>query len=323
MTTYLLTGGGGFVGQWIAKALIERGLTPVLAGLGALDDGPPVLTSDERRAARWVRCDMRRVDEIDAMIEGARPDVVIHLAGVSFPPDADANPAGTYDINVLGVLRLLGAIGARRKAGALDPVVVIVGTALQYGAHDASEMPLTERAEQRPLGVYAASKVAQEIAALERCRVDGLRVVCTRSFNHAGVGQTAQYLLPSLVRRVRDLESRAGRTLSIGNDVVRDYLHVRDVASAYLALAERGRPGEAYNVASGIGVSVRRLASDVLLQAGVHADITTEPALVRSTDIPVLVGSATKLRDATGWAPRLTHADIIDDLLRFAHAATD
>jgi GDP-4-dehydro-6-deoxy-D-mannose reductase len=323
MTAYLLTGGGGFVGQWVARSLIERGETPVLAGLGLWDDAAPVLTSDERRAVKWIRCDMRVLDDIEAMLGVARPDVVIHLAGVAFPPDADANPAATYDINALGLLRLLGRVSVQRRAGGLDPVVVVVGSALQYGAHDATEMPLTERAEQRPLGVYAASKLAQEVAALERFRSDGLRVICTRSFNHSGVGQSAQYLLPSLVRRVRDLESRGGASLSIGNEAVRDYLHVRDVASAYLALAERGTPGEAYNVASGVGVSVRQLASDVLLQAGMNADITTEPALVRSTDVPMLVGSPAKLQDATSWAPRLTHADIIDDLLRFAHAATD
>jgi GDP-4-dehydro-6-deoxy-D-mannose reductase len=257
------------------------------------------------------------------MIDAVRPDVVLHLAGVAFPPNADANPAATYDVNALGAVRLLGAIAARRNAGVLDPVIVIVGTAHQYGCHDATEMPLGEAAEQRPLSVYAASKLAQEVAVLQRFRADGIRVVCTRSFNHSGAGQGSEYLLPALARRVQDLAASGGRSLAIGNDVVRDYLHVRDVASAYLALAEHGTPGEAYNVASGAGVSVRRLAADVLLQAGVNADISTEPALVRSTDIPTLVGSPAKLKDATGWAPRLTHADIIDDLLRSAHAATD
>jgi GDP-4-dehydro-6-deoxy-D-mannose reductase len=323
MTSYLLTGGGGFVGQWIARALIERGATPVLSGLGSLEGGPLVLTADERRAVRWVRCDVRSRDEVETMVEAARPDVVFHLAGIAFPPQADDDPAATFDVNVLGAVRLLGALVRGRRAGALDPIVLVVGTSQQYGAHDASRMPLTELAEQHPLSAYAASKAAQEVTALQRFRADGLRVVCTRSFNHSGPGQDGRYVLPSIVRRVREIEAHGGKTLSIGNDVIRDYLHVRDVAAAYLALAERGSPGEAYNVASGVGVSVRRLATDVLLRAGVSADITTEPALVRSTDIPVLVGSSTKLRDATGWAPRLTHADIIDDLLRSAHAATD
>jgi GDP-4-dehydro-6-deoxy-D-mannose reductase len=323
MTSYLVTGGGGFVGQWVARLLIERGEAPVLAGLGSLDGGAPVLTADERRSVRWLRCDVRSHAEIDAMVEAARPDVVVHLAGVAFPPQADADPAATYDVNVLGAVRLLAALAQRRHAGTLDPVVIVVGTSQQYGAHDAGEMPLTEGAEQRPLSAYGASKAAQEVAALQRFRADGLRVMCTRSFNHSGAGQDGRYVVPSIVRRVRELKTRAVGSLSIGNDVIRDYLHVRDATEAYLVLAERGTSGETYNVASGAGVSVRRLAADVLLRAGVRADITTELTLVRSTDIPVLVGSSAKLTDATGWAPRLTYADIIDDLLRSAHAATD
>jgi GDP-4-dehydro-6-deoxy-D-mannose reductase len=323
MTAYLVTGGGGFVGQWIARALIERGAVPVLAGLGSLDDGVRILSDEERRGVRWLPCDVRSSTQVVAAIEASRPDVVIHLAGIAFPPAAADDPAATYDINVLGAVRLLAEVARRRAAGTLDPVVIVVGTSQQYGAHERGEMPLSEHAEQRPASSYAASKAAQEIAAMERFRADGVRVICTRSFNHSGTGQDGRYLVPSLVHRARSLSKAHAGTLTIGNDVIRDYLHVRDVASAYLALAERGTPGEAYNVASGVGISVRQLASDVLLRTGVNVDITTEPALVRSTDIPVLVGSPAKLRDATGWAPRLTHADIIDDLFRSAHAATD
>ena len=108
--------------------------------------------------------------------------------------------------------------------------------------------------------------------------------------------------------------------MTIGNDVIRDYLHVSDVVAAYLALAERGTPGETYNVCSGIGVSVRQLATDVLLRAGMTPDISAEASLSRTTDIPVLIGSPAKLVRDTGWAPRKTHADIIDDLL---NASTD
>ncbi len=164
-----------------------------------------------------------------------------------------------------------------------------------------------------------ASKAAQEIAALQIARATGLRVICTRSFNHSGVGHSGEYLLPSLVRRVVAMRRGASGTLALGNDVVRDYLHVSDVADAYIALAERGRAGEVYNVASGNGLSVRQLAADILLHAGVTADISTDPSLVRATDIPVLVGSPAKLMHDTGWKPSRTPSDIIDDLL---HAAT-
>ena len=316
----LLTGGAGFVGQWLARALIARGDAVDLSGLGETFSGPPVLTVDERRSVRWVPADVRDADEVEVVVKQSRPDLIFHLAGVSFPPDAEHSPITAYDINALGAVRLLAAVRRCKLAGELDPTVVVVGSGMQYGLHEPFEMPLGENTPQWPLTTYAASKAAQEVAALQFCRASGVRVVCTRSFNHSGPGHGAQYLLPSLVARARQAATREPRTLVLGNDVVRDYLHVSDVVDAYLRLASYGTAGQSYNVASGVGVSVRELAAAVLLHAGIDADISTDPSLVRSTDIPVLVGSPAKLMRETGWTPTKTHDDIIDDLL---HAATD
>ena len=328
----LITGGGGFVGQWVARALLERGDSVDLLGLGASFTGPSVLTAEERRQVRWLPADVRDAEDVDLAVERSRPDLVFHLAGVSFPPDAERSPTTTYDVNALGAVRLLTAVRRRKTAGAIDPTVIVVGSGMQYGQHDATEMPLPESAQQRPVTTYAASKAAQEVAALQFFRGSGVRVICTRSFNHSGVGHGDQYLLPSLVARAQRIRRGEDQRLVLGNDVVRDYLHVSDVVAAYLALADRGRAGEAYNVASGQGVNARRLADEVLLRVGARADISTEPALVRASDVPVLIGSPAKLATDTGWAPRCTHIDIIDDLIRssdsFAshassHAATD
>ena len=320
MTRFLITGGGGFVGQWVARALLARGDDVILAGIGALEHGPPILAKDERKRVRWIAADVRNADDVDRMVEQSHPDRIMHLAGVAFPPSAEKDPTATYDINALGVARLLSSVEKRRKAGTSDPTVLVVGSATQYGAHGSAEMPLTEDAVQRPGNVYAASKSAQETLALSHFRSTGTKVVCTRSFNHSGVGHGKEYLLPTLVRKAWSVRHELTPTISIGNDVVRDYLHVSDVASAYIELSERGRPGEAYNVASGKGISVRDLATDVLLRVGLAPDISSDPSLVRATDIPVLVGSPAKLKRDTGWTPRKTHADIIDDLL---NAATD
>ena len=320
MTRFLITGGGGFVGQWVARALLARGDDVCLAGLGTLENGPAILGNDERKRIRWIRADVRKADDVDQMVEQSDADRIMHLAGVAFPPAADKDPTSAYDVNALGVVRLLAAVEKRRKAGTADPTVLVVGSATQYGTHGFAEMPLSEEAAQLPAGVYAASKSAQETFALSQCRSAGTKVVCTRSFNHSGIGHGKEYLLPSLVAKVRKVRDELAPTIGIGNDVVRDYLHVSDVAAAYIALAERGRVGEAYNVASGKGISVRDLAKDVLLRAGLAPDISSDPSLIRATDIPVLVGSPAKLQRDTGWTPRKTHADIIDDLL---NAATD
>jgi len=314
----LVTGGGGFVGQWLTRALLERGDSVDLSGLGTSFAGPPVLTADERGATRWMQADMRNTGEIEAVVERSAPDVVFHLAGVSFPPEAERSPTTTYDVNTLGAVRLLDAIRRRVAAGVADPVTLIVGSGMQYGRHEAPEMPLPETAEQRPVSTYAASKTAQEIAALQFVRAFGSRVVCTRSFNHSGVGHGAEYLLPSLVARARRIRAGTERRLALGNDVVRDYLHVTDVVRAYLLLVERGTQGTVYNVSSGSGVSVRQLAADVLLRVGASADISTDPSLVRAADVPVNVGSPERLMHDTGWTPLKTYADIIDDLLNAA-----
>lgn len=316
----LITGGGGFVGQWLARRLLDRGDVVEASGLGAQMTGPPVLTREERRSIRWHPTDFRDAEDVDLLVERAKADVVFHLAGVSFPPDAERSPTTTFDVNALGAVRLLSSIQRRRSAGRSDPLVLLVGSGMQYGRHESDAMPLTEDCDQRPTTVYAASKAAQEIAGLQMFRASGLRVIATRSFNHSGVGHGAQYLLPSLVARARALRNSGGSTLLLGNDVVRDYLHVEDVVSAYIALAERGTVGEAYNVASGVGHTVREIAGLVLSRVGLDVEITTDPSLVRGADVPIAIGSCAKLQKDTGWAPVKTFTDIIDDLL---HAEAD
>ena len=314
----LVTGGNGFVAQWAMRAMLERGWTVVAGGIGALP-ATAVLTEAERAQVAWYPTDITVQKDVGAAVDEARPDVVLHLAAVSHVPDAMANPGYAYEVNAVGTVRLLAEVRRHRAAGTADPVVVVVGSAEQYGRHELGEMPLHEDIPQRPLSLYAASKVAQEVAALQAFRSDGVRVVCTRSFNHSGVGHGSHFLLPSIVRRAMALPASGG-TLTIGNgDTVRDFLHVSDVVDAYLLLAEQGATGEAYNVCSGQGTSVRALSTAVLQRLGISADVGSDPALARPVDVPVLVGSNSKLRRATGWAPRLTRDDIIDDLV---HAAT-
>jgi GDP-4-dehydro-6-deoxy-D-mannose reductase len=314
----LVTGGTGFVGQWLARALLGEGWRVVSVGLHP--QGPGLLSPDEHSAIDWLHGDIRDAAVVHHALEKSAPDAVFHLAGISFIPEAREAPTATYEVNLLGAVRLLSEIARRRHAGVLDPTVLVVGSAMQYGRHAAEEMPLPETAEQRPADVYAASKAAQEIAARQMQRAEGVRVVCTRSFNHSGAGHPDHFLLPALVRRTVALRESRARELLLGNqDSVRDYLHVADVVDAYRLLMKHGQPGEVYNVSSGEGVSVRQLAEEVLQRVGMTAEITTDPSLVRGVDVPVLVGSARKLQEATGWRPTRTRADIIDDLI---HAAT-
>ena len=307
----LITGGAGFVGQWLSRAALERGWT---VSAGTLN-GPPggtILSATQMDAVTWVELDVCSEQSIAWAVERAAPDYVVHLAGLAHAPEANAAPIRAFEINALGALRLLTALagGAART--------LVVGSAEQYGLQDRDAYPVRETTEQRPVTPYGVSKLAQEQIALMAHRSRGADVVCTRSFNHSGPGQAREYLLPSLVRRACELTSTGG-SVRVGNSaVVRDFLHVSDVVEAYLRLLESGTAGEVYNVSSGQGTTVHELAQRVLKRTGVTADISSDSTLLRPIEVPILIGDNAKLRAATGWTPRRSLDDLIDDLI---HAA--
>ena len=315
----LVTGAAGFAGQHLARALLREGWHVTGAALSA-DAATPQLSAAERAAIRWISADVRRMDDVERILDAARPDAIFHLAGITFVPSANADPGQTIDTNVAGCARLLAGVKARRAAGTLDPVVLVTGSSEQYGRHDLPDFPLSESAEQRPLTVYAASKLAQEVVALEAFRSAGVRVVATRSFNHSGAGQAPQFVIPALVGRAMALKRGGAGRLPLGNThTVRDFLHVADVVSAYILLIARGVPGQVYNVCSGRGTSVREIAERVLSKLGLEAALEPDPAFVRPVEVPTLIGDNAKVRAATGWAPGLTMDHILDDVI---HAAT-
>jgi GDP-4-dehydro-6-deoxy-D-mannose reductase len=305
-----ITGAGGFVGQWLSRAMLQSGWT-VFGGTIDAPPGPGVLSAESVAAIHWLPLDVRSEDSVRAAVVASRPDRVAHLAGIAYPPEANADPERAHDVNAVGVTRLIGALASAAPSAR----VLVVGSAEEYGPQPPEAYPLEESTTLSPQSAYARSKAAQEALALEASARTGVPVVLTRSFNHSGTGHPSTYLLPSLVRRALELP-RHGGTLRIGNtQPIRDYLHVADVIDAYSLLLDRGRSGEVYNVSSGKGVSVRQLAETVLKRVGASAEISEDPALVRPNDMPLLVGDNAKLRHATGWSPRHTIEDIIDDLI--------
>lgn len=309
----LVTGASGFVGSWLVRALLERGATVHGTTLGAEGDALPA-------DVHWHGGDIRASGFLAEALAAARPDAVFHLAGVSSVGGAAADPVAAAESNTTAAVRLLTEVARHRAAGTLDPVVLVVGSAEQYGAHPASAQPLGEDTPQRPLSLYAATKAAQEVFALQAFRRDGVRVVAARSFNHTGPGQGERFLVPALVHRALELRRTGGGVLRLGNTApVRDMAHVCDVVRAYILLAQRGVAGEAYNVCSGTGYSVREIAELVLRRVGVEAHLEEDPALVRPVEVPVLIGDPGRLQQQTGWRAERTLKDGIDDLI---HAAT-
>lgn len=314
----LVTGAGGFVGQWLCRALLRDGWEVVGTTQGALPQ-PGVMSRDEIASVTWRGIDLRTGAgdrrEVAALLERHPPNAIFHLAGIAYLPAAGNDRDVALGVNVGALVKVLDALRPLREAGTMDPTLLVIGSGEQYGRHPLESQPLNESVPRLPLNFYAASKVAQEEIALATFRSEGVKVVATRSFNHSGRGQAPSFLLPSLVARAIAARE-SGSDVAIGNtDVVRDFLHVEDVVAAYISLVARGVPGEVYNVCSGNGVRVGDLATEVLAQAGVRAPLRVDSALQRAVDVPALVGDPAKLQAATGWAPRRSRSDIIAELL--------
>jgi GDP-4-dehydro-6-deoxy-D-mannose reductase len=288
----LVTGADGFVGTHLVRALRARGDVVEAAG-GPGSTGHLEIT-DQPAVAACVR--------------QARPDGVIHLAGASSVARSHAEPAETFSVNVLGAAHLLAAV----REHAPSARVLLVGSGEIYGAVTAGHRA-SERDPPRPLSPYASSKLAAEIVGRQMLDSYGLQVILARPFNHVGPGQTPSFVVPSLARQLLDVAAgRAAPVIAVGDlSPVRDFSHVHDVIDGYLLLLERGKAGEAYNLCSGIGRSIRDVLEELQRLLGTRAEIRVDRQRLRPVDIPWLVGDPTHA-ESLGWRRQRS----VDEALR-------
>ncbi|HEY1428224.1 MAG TPA: GDP-mannose 4,6-dehydratase [Candidatus Tumulicola sp.] len=301
----LVTGATGFVGRYLVAALRAGGAA--VFECGGPNDAPAAFALDLEDAA-----------SVSAAIDLARPDTVFHLAAQTFVPESFASPVGTYRTNIVGTANVAAAVREYAKNGSM-PRIVFTSSAEVYGVRPASDMPLRETDAPAPATPYAASKLGAEAILLAEARAFGLDVVIARAFNHIGPGQNERFVVPSFAKQLASIARGAPPQLLVGNlGAVRDFLDVRDVVAAYLALARDGSRGEIYNVCSGAGLSVRDVLRELIAIARVPVEVREDPDRMRPLDVPVFVGSAEKLEASTGWRPQIALAHSLRDIYRAA-----
>lgn len=290
----LITGGRGFVGTWLADHLRELGDEVVAIDREVEITDPAAL--------------------LDAL-SAAAPDAVYHLAALTHVGHSWEEPLQVLEVNIMGTAAVLAAA---RQCGT-DPRVLVTSSAEVYGAvTDPGLLPLRETSPTAPLTPYAASKLAAEAVVDQAFLGHGQHVITVRPFNHIGPGQTPNFAVPALAKRIVEADRRGSPTIPVGNlSARRDFTDVRDVVRAYRLLVEAGRPGEVYNVCSGRDVSIREIADGLLKLAGTTLEFETDPTLVRPVEVPVLRGDPTRLVDATGWKPEVSLDQTLADVLAY------
>jgi GDP-4-dehydro-6-deoxy-D-mannose reductase len=287
----LITGGKGFVGQWLAAHL--------------KDGGDEVAVID-------IETDVADGAAVRRVMADVVPDAIYHLAAMTHVGESWDDPSRVLRVNVLGTAEILAA-ARTLPAG---PRVLIVSSAEVYGVVDPGQLPLGEDTPTAPASPYAASKLAAEVVALQAWRGYGQPVTVVRPFNHIGPGQSPNFFVPALAKRIVDARRSGAHALKVGTLTTRrDFTDVRDVVVAYRLLMERGVPGDVYNVCSGRDVAMSEVAAQLLALADADLTFETDPELVRPVDVPVLRGDAGKLRAATGWQPVIPLATTLADVL--------
>ena len=166
------------------------------------------------------------------------------------------------------------------------------------------------------------SKAAGDLLAGQYADAHGMRVIRLRPFNHAGPGQSDDYVIGTLTRQVAEAEAAGASEcmLRTGNvDSARDFMDVRDVVRAYAGAA--ALEGGVWNVASGHSTSVRELIELVREAARIPVRHEVDPARIRAGDVPEVRGSSEKLRAATGWKPEISLRQTVADALAHWRAA--
>ncbi len=286
----LITGGKGFVGQWLAAHLKDHG-----------DD---VAVID-------LETDVADGSAVRRVFHDVAPDAVYHLAAMTHVGESWEDPSQVLRVNVLGTAEVLAAARTLPQAR-----VLVVSSAEVYGVVGPEQLPLGESTPTAPASPYAASKLAAEAVALQAWRGYRQPVIVVRPFNHIGPGQSPNFFVPALAKRIVEARRSGAGSLRVGTLTTRrDFTDVRDVVVAYRLLIEKGAPGDVYNVCSGRDVAMSDVAAQLLALAGADLTLETDPELVRPVDVPVLRGDAGRLHAATGWQPSIPLATTLADVL--------
>jgi len=313
MSKVLITGVTGLAGGHLAELLIQNGHGLICVNVH--ESSLSKLGEIGRRIC-FYECDVRDAISVRNLVERFQPDMIFHLAALTSIPDSWQLARETYEVNILGTMNVLEAARQSKHR----PLVHIPGSSAEYGMVYERENPVSEQAPLRPLSPYGVSKIAQTMMGYQHYMNYGLHVVRTRAFNNTGPRASASSVCSAFAKQIAEIEhKRVPPVIRVGNlDARRDFTDVRDVVRGYWLALERGEAGEVYNVCSGTSHAARQVL-DMLLKSSSerHIEVVSDLTRLRPSDVPLLVGDFSKIRQQTGWEPAIPFDKTLTDLLDY------
>lgn len=305
MAQIFVTGITGFVGTHLTHYLVSKGHK--IFGLSHRTTKLP------QTLAKGVHLYYGNILDqclLEQILKEIQPDIIYHLAGILKATDINK----FYLINVLGTIALFEAIIALN----LTPKVLIASSSAVYGP-GFSEQLITEQFPLQPITHYAISKIAQETVALRYYLTYQLPVVCVRTFNLIGPNQPAEFACSAFARQIAIAElTKKVDTLTTGNlSTKRDFTDIRDVVCAYDSIVISDKPDLIYNVCSAQATSIKQCLDILLTLAKVPLKTIIDPNKWQPNDVAIQIGSAVKIYNYTGWRPKITLQQSLEELLNY------
>ncbi|MCI5059339.1 MAG: GDP-mannose 4,6-dehydratase [Flavobacteriales bacterium] len=274
----LITGIEGFTGQYLADLMSSDGYEVFGSAYNISTKAENIFDLD--------LCDRNSVRRVIADI---KPDVVAHLAGISFV--ATENISQIYETNFLGSFNLLEALGNVQSNK--PRAVLLASSANVYG--NSTGGVLSEDVTPEPTNDYAVSKYAMEKMA--KLWMDRLPIFVVRPFNYTGVGQAEHFLIPKIVTHFKNKKT----VIELGNlDVWREFGDVRFVTKAYRKLLDLCPAGQTINICTNQTYSLREVISFCEEITGNTIKVLVNPKFVRENEVRTLQGDNTRLKSLIG-----------------------
>jgi GDP-4-dehydro-6-deoxy-D-mannose reductase len=264
---------------------------------------------------RLFECDIRNYNDLKQITKKVQPDEIYHLAAISFIPTALKNPKITFDTNLYGTLNLYKAIIELK----LNPKILFVGSSDEYGLVNEKDIPINENCPLKPVNPYSISKVSADFLSYFYFRNYSLKIIRVRPFNHIGPRQSPEFVCSNFAKQIVEIEKGLKEPIiKVGNlEAKRDFTDVRDIVKAYWLAIQKGELGEVYNICSGKSISIEELLNKILSLCKKDIRVKQDRKILRSFDVPLLLGDPTKFRVKTSWKPEISFKKTLQDTLDY------
>jgi len=309
----LITGITGFVGSHLAEYLLSLKNYEIYGTYRWRSRMENI--SHIKEKLKLYECDLKDATAVYNLIKEIKPDMIFHLAAQSYVPMSWTAPSETIITNVISQINILEAVRNLK----MDTLIHIAGSSEEYGLVLRNEVPIKETNPLRPLSPYGVSKVAQDLLGFQYYKSYNLKIVRTRAFNHEGPRRGEVFVTSNFAKQIAEIEKgKREPVIYVGNlEAVRDFTDVRDVVRAYYLVLIKGRAGEVYNIASGKGYKIREVLDIYLRMSKVQVEIKVDPTRLRPSDVELLIGDATKIKEECGWQPQIPFEKTLEDLLNY------